>query len=357
MAIFYLILGVLAATLLGVLSDWLVKPHLPEKPTQRHIVTAIVVCVVLIAFAVLPYLITPSSTEVPVSPTKLSPTALFISTNIFAPTNTAIILIATPTRSPIPPTLTPAPLPSSTPAVSSTQVSTKDGMVLIYIPAGDFLMGSADSDKEANSDEKPQHKVYLDAFWIDKTEVTNVMYARCVQAGACQTLFETKSFARSSYYTNAQFKDFPVIYVSWDDAGKYCKWAERRLPTEAEWEKAARGAIGRLYPWGDDPPNPSLLNFNKNVGDTTQVGKYPDGASTYGVLDMAGNVWEWVADWYDEKYYSKSPNRNPDGPASGGFGILRGGAWVTEPNYVRAAQRLKVAFDFRDSIVGFRCAR
>ena len=325
MAIFYRIFGFLAATLLDVMSDWLVKPHLPEKPTQRHIVTAIVVCVVLIAFAVLPYLITPSSTEVPVSPTKLSPTALFISTNIFAPTNTAIILIATPTRSPIPPTLTPAPLPSSTPAVSSTQVSTKDGMVLIYIPAGDFLMGSADSDKEANSDEKPQHKVYLDAFWIDKTEVTNVMYARCVQAGACQTLFETKSFARSSYYTNAQFKDFPVIYVSWDDAGKYCKWAERRLPTEAEWEKAARGAIGRLYPWGDDPPNPSLLNFNKNVGDTTQVGKYPDGASTYGVLDMAGNVWEWVADWYDEKYYSKSPNRNPDGPASGGFGILRGG--------------------------------
>ncbi len=354
MAIFYLILGVLAATLLGVLSDWLVKPHLPEKPTQRHIVTAIVVCIVLIVFAVLPYLITPSSsTEVPVSPTKLSPTALFISTNIFAPTNTAIILIATQTRSPIPPT----PLPSSTPAVSSTQVSTKDGMVLIYIPAGDFLMGSADSDKESNSDEKPQHKVFLDAFWIDKTEVTNAMYARCVQAGACQALIETKSFARSGYYASAQFKDFPVIYTSWDDAGKYCKWAERRLPTEAEWEKAARGAEGKLYPWGDTSPSPSLLNFNKNVGDTTQVGKYPDGASTYGVLDMAGNVWEWVADWYDEKYYSKSPNRNPDGPASGGFGILRGGAWVTEANYVRAAQRLKVAFDFRDSIVGFRCAR
>ncbi len=356
MVIFYVILGVLAATLLGVLFDWLVKPLLPEKPNQRHIVTATVVIVVLIAFAVLPYLITPPpSIETPANPTKLPATIL--PTNTLAPTHTAIVLVATPTRSPIQPTSTPAPLPSSTPASSSTQVSAKDGMVLIYIPAGDFLMGSADSDKEANGDEKPQHKVYLDAFWMDKTEVTNAMYALCVQAGACKTLIETKSFARSSYYTSPQFKDFPVIYVSWDDAGRYCKWAERRLPTEAEWEKAARGADGKLYPWGDTSPSPSLLNFNKNVGDTTQAGKYPDGASTYGVLDMAGNVWEWVADWYDEKYYSKSPNRNPDGPASGGFGILRGGAWVTEVNYVRAAQRLKVAFDFRDSILGFRCAR
>jgi len=238
MTIFYLILGVLAATLLGVLFDWLVKPLLPEKPSYRHIATAIVVIVVLIAFAVLPYLITPSSpAETPASPTKAPPTIL--STNTLAPTNTAIVLVATPTRAPIQPTSTPAPLPSSTPAPSSTQVSAKDGMVLIYISAGDFLMGSTDSDKEANSDEKPRHNVFLDAFWIDKTEVTNAMYARCVQAGACQTLIETKSFARSSYYTSAQFKDFPVIYVSWDDAGKYCKWAERRLPTEAEWEKAA----------------------------------------------------------------------------------------------------------------------
>jgi formylglycine-generating enzyme required for sulfatase activity len=356
MVILYVILGVLAATLLGVLFDWLVKPLLPEKPNQRHIVTAMVVIVVLIAFAVLPYLITPSSTpETPTSPTKAPLTIL--PTNTLVPTNTAVVLVATPTRSPLQPTAAPTLLPSSTAAPSSTQVSTRDGMVLIYIPAGDFLMGSADSDKEANSDEKPQHKVFLDAFWMDKTEVTNAMYALCVQAGACKTLIETKSFARSSYYAGTQFKDYPVIYVSRDDAGKYCKWAERRLPTEAEWEKAARGAEGKLYPWGDTSPSPSLLNFNKNVGDTTQVGKYPDGASTYGVLDMAGNVWEWVADWYDEKYYSKSPNRNPDGPASGGFGILRGGAWVTEANYVRAAQRLKVAFDFRDSIVGFRCAR
>ena len=348
MAIFYLFLGVLAAALLGVLFDWLVKPLLPEKPSLRHIVTALVVSIVLIVFAVLPYLVTPTSTETSATPTKLSLGTLFIPTNIFSPTHTAIPLTAIPTR---------ATSPTLTSAVSSTQISPKDGMVLINIPAGDFLMGSADSDKEANSDEKPQHKIYLDTFWIDKTEVTNAMYALCVKAGACQALIETKSFARSSYYADTQFKNFPVIYISWDDATKYCKWVERRLPTEAEWEKAARGAEGKIYSWGDTSPNPSLLNFNKNVGDTTQVGKYSDGASTYGVLDMAGNVWEWVADWYDEKYYSKSPNRNPDGPASGQFRVLRGGAWVTEANYVRAAQRLKVAFDFRDSIVGFRCAR
>ncbi len=314
---------------------------------------ALIVLVVLLALLGYQWAANPNPVKTVVAPTPL--------VGVVQPTNTIALLstraVSTSTSTSIDSKSTLAPVPSSAPAASLTQVSPKDGMVVINIPAGDFLMGSADSDKEANSDEKPQHKVYLDAFWIDKTEVTNAMYALCVRAGACSSLIETRSFARAGYYNSPQYKDYPVIYVSWDDANRYCRWAERRLPTEAEWEKAARGADGRLYPWGDAAPNPSLLNFNKNAGDTTQVGKYLEGASTYGVLDMAGNVWEWVGDWYDEKYYSKSPNRNPEGPASGGFGILRGGAWVTEANYVRAAQRLKVAFDFRDSIVGFRCAR
>jgi serine/threonine-protein kinase len=183
------------------------------------------------------------------------------------------------------------------------------------------MMGSS----YGESNERPVHSVYLDAFWIDQTEVTNAMYVKCVQDTACEVPSSTKSSTRDSYYGNPEFDNYPVINVSWDDAKTYCAWAGRRLPTEAEWEKAARGTDEHKYPWGNNQPNSNLLNNNMN--DTTEVGKYPNGASPYDALDMAGNVWEWVEDWQRDTYYANSPTSNPLGPDSGVYRGLRGGSW------------------------------
>jgi formylglycine-generating enzyme required for sulfatase activity len=200
-----------------------------------------------------------------------------------------------------------------------------DGALLVFVPAGEFTMGSDDG----NSDEQPAHTVYLDAFAIDRTEVTNAQYARCVQAGACRPPGSSSSYTRANYFADPRYADHPVIYVSWDDARAYCAWAGRRLPTEAEWEKAARGTDGRTYPWGDEWDASKANTSEAGPGDTTPVGAYPQGASPYGALDMAGNVWEWVADWYGEDYYRESPGENPLGPASGTNRVVRGGSWAT----------------------------
>ncbi|KPL83542.1 hypothetical protein ADN01_08070 [Levilinea saccharolytica] len=245
---------------------------------------------------------------------------------------------------------------TATPSMGSTQVSPQDGMLMLYVPAGEFWMGSDKSvDPQANDDELPQHRVYLDAYWIDQTEVTNAMYARCVADGACTPPAETSSYSRDSYYGSSQFDQYPVIYVDWNQASAYCAWAGRRLPSEAEWEKAARGTDGRIYPWGKQAPNGQLLNFNGNEKDTTAVGQYPAGASPYGALDMAGNVWEWVADWYGD--YPSGAVSNPTGPGSGEARVFRGGSWGDASYGIRAAYRVRSLPGYRNVNFGFRCAR
>ena len=276
--------------------------------------------------------------------------------------------------------------------VPPTLLSEKDGMVMVYVPAGEFLMGSADADTEATDDQKPQHRVYLDAFWIDRTEVTNAMFARFVTETGHKTDAENLGQSWALNVTTKQWgqttgadwqhprgpgsdtkglEQHPVVHVSWNDALAYCRWAGRRLPTEAEWEKAAHGTDGRKYPWGNQDVTSNLLNFadrnldlsgaDKSVDDgyqlTAPVGTYLAGASPHGALDMAGNVWEWVADRYNEKYYANSPTENPQGPDSGDRRVRRGGSWNANHRNVRAAVRFWIFPGDSAGDIGLRCVR
>ncbi len=250
--------------------------------------------------------------------------------------------------------------PTQTPhpdlATGSIIVSDKDGMVMLFVPAGDFVMGMS----QGASNERPEHVVYLDAYWIDKTEVTNEMYTQCVDEGWCTPPQNRSSATRPSYYGNPDFDDYPVIHVDWYRAGEYCKWAGRRLPTEAEWEKAARGTQGQDYPWGNQQPNGDLLNFNDESGDTAPVGNYPEGASPYLALDMAGNVFEWVSDCFGSMDYRFSPRQNPTGPSNCDHQhrVIRGGySWQVAPHMSPGiGDRLNNIETATSSDLGFRCA-
>ncbi|HAF61157.1 MAG TPA: hypothetical protein DCK95_02395 [Anaerolineaceae bacterium] len=250
--------------------------------------------------------------------------------------------------------------------IGSLITSPKDNMVMVYVPAGEFEMGSSDQDTSADEDEKPQHTVYLDAFWIDQTEVTNAMYRECVQEGVC---YAPKKYSHddntgSRHFDeedeiNTAYDDYPVIYVDYEDATIYCEWAGKRLPTEAEWEKAARGTTGYRYPWGNQTPTSSQANFGNNIGDTVRVGNYPSGASMYGALDMVGNVYEWVSDLYSEEYYKDSPLNNPLGPSYGDVHVLRGGSFFADAKYCRSTYRSKPLTIKQEAYAsgnwGFRC--
>ena len=283
------------------------------------------------------------TTQVALSPTPLIATASNTST-------TSSTFTTTPTE-------TRTPMPTGLPGL----IKDKKGVLMALIPAGEFLMGSPDSDTDAESDEKPQHRVFLDEYYIDVYEVTNAFYTACVTAGECASpVGGNSSRTHNNYYNSSVFEDYPVVNVDWNQAADYCVWRGSRLPSEAEWEKAARGGLdGSKYLWGDNAPDCYRLNYwGKDggcVGDTSPVGSYE--SNGYGLYDMAGNVWEWVQDWYQADYYgSQSIWRNPFGPSSGEHRVLRGGSW----NYVARDLRIAVrymntpsfGFDYR----GFRCA-
>jgi formylglycine-generating enzyme required for sulfatase activity len=291
---------------------------------------------------------------------------------------------ATPTVSPMPPHAL-----ANAPAPIDTWTRPVDGMVMVYIPTEEFEMGSDDDDidhalqlcneypssshpcdREYFEDEQPVHTVKLDGFWIDRTEVTNAQYRRCVREEACNPPAQNSSHTRDSYYDDSAYDRYPVVYVSWHQAVDYCAWAEARLPTEAEWEYAARGPGRYALPWGDEFDGTRLNYCDTNCAffwadgstsdgyaDTAPAGSYLGGASWCGALDLAGNVWEWVSDWYDGSFYSLSPSQNPTGPSSGEHRVLRGGSWYDEPRYMLSTYRLKNPPDFAYHNRGFRCAR
>jgi eukaryotic-like serine/threonine-protein kinase len=228
---------------------------------------------------------------------------------------------------------------------------------LIKIPAGEFLMGSAEGEAVSFQNEKPQHRVYLDEYWIEATKVTNGMYAACFEAGGCTEPGTYITRMWKSFKENPNnLRNHPVTDITWQQARNYCQWLGRDLPTEAQWEKAARGTDKRIYPWGDSI-DCSLANYSAcNLKDTTPIDSYPDGASPFGVLDMSGNVWEWTLDWYDPDYYAVSPAANPTGPLTGTLRALRGGSWLNGASYVRTAYRFSAPAEYGNVYFGFRCA-
>ena len=246
---------------------------------------------------------------------------------------------------------TDTPIPA--PTAGDVFIRLADEMEMVYVPEGEFTMGSPDG--EGDSDEHPQHTVSLGAFWIDRYEVTNDQFRQCVEAGACVP--PTTCDSGEPTYGEAEKRDHPVVCVNWHDAEAYCRWTGARLPTEAEWEKAARGTDGRRYPWGDEWDVGRCNTAEGGKGGTMPVGSHsPTGDSPYGCADMAGNVWEWVADWYDGDYYSRSPDSNPPGPNLGDYRVVRGGSWFSDQLRAHSANRRRHNPGYSRINYGFRCS-
>ncbi len=247
--------------------------------------------------------------------------------------------------------------------VGISKIREQDGMTVFFVPSSDFNMGASDLDQQAGENELPVHQVHLDDYWIDETEITNRQYNICVEAGICAT---------SKYFTNEIYngEHYPVVGVAWQDALDYCTWTGGRLPTEAEWEYAAKGIENLIYPWGNEYDGNLLNACDENCSESwadqdlddgyeksAPVGSFPAGASWVGALDLAGNVWEWVEDWCGE--YEEGPLDNPAGPDDGNCKIIRGGAWASPPAGLRTTYRIintsEINPDIRHPNIGFRC--
>lgn len=245
----------------------------------------------------------------------------------------------------------PGSIPKST-GVSplAAEIIGHDGAPMVLIPAGEFTMGSDKGD----DDEQPVHRVFLNNYYIDKFEVTNGRFAKFVEA-----IHSEPPWGFADQETPVVHADHPVRWVNWMDAIGYCLWAGKRLPTEAEWEKAARGVDGRVYPWGNDPPTPVQAVFGLKEGTETvsPIGNREKGQSPYGVQDLAGNLYEWTTDWYDEEYYKNIPAIDPHGPAEGTTKVQRGGSYTNTPYRLRSSFRTKGDPTEHEPNVGFRCAQ
>jgi formylglycine-generating enzyme required for sulfatase activity len=281
------------------------------------------------------------------------------------------------TRDVLMPTGTLTPLP--------TELTDGKGVNMRLVPQGAFTMGAKADDAVAEcvklsqpgsclatyTDEEPRHQVYLDAYYMDMYEVTNALYKACVDAGwGCTPPGHNEPSENfSDHYGDSQFDAYPMVDVTWNQAETFCKWRGARLPTEAEWEKAARGTDARTYPWGNTfdgvktnfcdkncqgVPNP---NYDDGYAEAAPVGSHPQDVSPYGIYDLAGNVDEWTADWYDENYYRNSPTRNPQGPSFGRYGVQRGGSWRYGGSVARSSARYWDTPDNISDASGFRCAR
>lgn len=271
-----------------------------------------------------------------------------------APTPVVVVVTATslpPTEALV--TVEPSAVPSPTfvPVTlsgpqSGMTMKWVDGGLLSYVPSAEFKMGN-------NGFDAPEHVVALDGYWIYQTKVTNRMYSQCMAIGQCTQPAEELG---GSVYNNPVFANHPVVGVDWDQAQDYCAWTGGRLPTEAEWEKAARDTEGNLYPWGSTDPSCGLLNFAYCSGVTSEVGSFDGGASPYGLADMAGNVFEWVGDWYSATYYSEAPVLNPAGPQSGEDRVIRGSSFETGAfDQIASAVRHYGPQGYHNRDLGFRC--
>lgn len=304
--------------------------------------------------------------------TMLFSIILFISFLLTGCANKPPVVVETPTTSitntptataTMPPTATSTatlePTPTEVIYESGYAVeAVEDGMILLYVPAGEFTMGFSEITTAS-----PQHTVYLDAFWIDQNEVTNAMYQKCVEAGICTPPHETTWDNRFEYYGTEYYANSPVMKVDREQAQTYCNWVGRSLPTEAQWEKAARGTDGRIFPWGDILTK-DYANYGDGSRGPTPVRSYNSGKSPYGAFDMAGNVWEWVLDYYSPYRYSNDPIINPVGPTDGTILIVRGGAYGNVEHNIPTYFRGRIDLDDDYNIWrspwaanGFRCAK
>jgi formylglycine-generating enzyme required for sulfatase activity len=273
-------------------------------------------------------------------PTTAAPTATPTATP--TPPAQAPSASATATPTPTPPAIASSTAPAATPAAAPAR--------MVLVPAGEFQMGAADRSR----DEAPPHRVRLDAFYLDQYETTNAEYRRCAAAGVCTPGQLAGSFTRPNYRDDPDFGGYPVVGVTWEQAQIYCAWAGKRLPTEAEWEYAARGPQGRLWPWGNtfDPARVAA-----SAADTEPVDAYEAGASPFGVFNLAGNVGEWVADAYHARFYAESPEHNPLAPEEGRERVYRGGSFGNPDSAAyRATRRYHREQDYFDVDIGFRCA-
>ena len=273
---------------------------------------------------------------------------------------TTILVTEQPPPSPtstVPPTtatLTPAPEMPPDPEEYNIWQRSADSMVMVYIPAGEFTMGSEPEDPCAHLDEQPKHKVFLDSYWIDQNEISNAQYKICYDAGYCQE--PTPCGSEEFTYQDLNKGHYPVTCLTWEEAGLYCQWIGGRLPTEAQWEKAARGTDYLKYPWGNEFDQARCNSQESELEGPVPVGSYsPEGDSPYGLQDMAGNVWEWTRDWYDIEYYGRAPSDNPSGPMGGERRSLRGGSWYANDCSVRTSYRYYDVPYGRSPGVGFRC--